>query len=223
LPRQSAAKAGLLLRGDGELCLVDDLAHTMQAIYLNEKSGGSGDSVEQFQKEFLLICNEHQNDGRALAFAFILYDFEHPQIAKILRDEDYWGALNAISGSYLTVFSFRQQNPNATFDNSRKFISDRFKVELPESNPSILFFQVVGDQIYESFVVDIESEMIEEAFIEIKHILLTAVKSVEQVLPENRRNKSGTFNLIVNAMAQRKAFLRIKKVVTFAKSVKELY
>jgi len=31
-----------------------------------------------------------------LAFAFILYDFENPQISKVFNDPDYWLNLNAI-------------------------------------------------------------------------------------------------------------------------------
>ncbi len=62
-------------------------------------------SFEEFWDRFLEICEEHRATGRALAFAFILYDFPHPQIIKMLRDTDYWRALDRLSGKHLTVFS----------------------------------------------------------------------------------------------------------------------
>ena len=194
----------------------------MVPIYLNGKSGKAGDSFEQFSHEFMAICRSHQEEARALAFAFILYDFDHPQIAKLLRDADYWKALNKISGKYLTVFSFLLRKPYGSFNDSRKFIKEHFAVELPELNPSILFFQVVNDHISEPFIVEIRAEMQEEAFIEVKSVLMDAVESVKEVRPEFRSNTTEIFNLIVNRLSQRKKFLRVKKVLAVAQSIRDI-
>jgi hypothetical protein len=61
-------------------------------------------SNDAFSQSIIDVCEKHRNDKRALAFAFILYDFENPQIFKILNDRNYWNALHIISGKYLSIY-----------------------------------------------------------------------------------------------------------------------
>jgi hypothetical protein len=194
----------------------------VHAIYLNTKTGGQGDSFAQFKNEFIEICATHHKQARALAFAFILYDFEHPQIAKMLDDRHYWNALNKISGRYLTVFAFRLTKSSGSFDDSRAFIKEQFGVDLPEANPSILFFQVADKRISDSFMVEIEAEMFEPAFIEVKEVLLAVVQSVENVQPEFRGNTTEIFDLIAGRLSQRRNFLRVKKLLTVGQAIREV-
>ncbi len=41
-------------------------------------------SNDAFAQSIIDVCEKHRDDKRALAFAFILFDFESPQIFKIL-------------------------------------------------------------------------------------------------------------------------------------------
>ena len=61
-------------------------------------------SADAFGRSIIDLCEKHRKEKRALAFAFVLYDFENPQILKILNDEIYWNALNSISGQYLSIY-----------------------------------------------------------------------------------------------------------------------
>jgi hypothetical protein len=209
----------------------------MVPIFLNAKGGREGYSFDEFGRKFETICHTHHKEGRALAFAFILYDFEHAEIAKVLHDEDYWNALNKISGKYLTVFSFHLakqyrgvarpasrvgRSSSGSFSDSKQFISELFGAELPSAKPVILFFQVTGDEISDPCVVEVRAETVEKAFLEIRSILSDAVESVERVLPEFRGNTAEVFNLIVTRLQQRKAALFIKKAVGVAGSVQDL-
>lgn len=72
-------------------------------------------SDEQFTqssfREYLLsLCEKHKKEGRALAFAFIVYDFEDNTIQEILGNERYWMSLDKISGKYLTIFYINSEN-----------------------------------------------------------------------------------------------------------------
>ena len=40
-------------------------------------------------------------------FGFIIYNEENPSIVKLLRDDDYWNALNSISGEKFYIFSVK--------------------------------------------------------------------------------------------------------------------
>ena len=51
-------------------------------------------------------------------------------------------------------------------------------------SPAILFFQVSGDSIRNKFVVNIKSEQVEAAFLELKKIIEKAVKHIEQANPD---------------------------------------
>lgn len=72
-------------------------------------SRGQGFEYEDFKKRFFEICNKHKSEARAMAFAFIVYKKENPEIIKILEDQDYWNALDAISGKFITVFSIKHK------------------------------------------------------------------------------------------------------------------
>lgn len=63
--------------------------------------------ANEFQERFLEGRAEHRDSGRALAFAFLLYDLRHPEVLKLLRGSDYWPALDSLSGEYQVVFSLQ--------------------------------------------------------------------------------------------------------------------
>ena len=43
---------------------------------------------ENLLDEILDICKQHKEEKRALAFAFLIYDFKDAAIHKVLKDED---------------------------------------------------------------------------------------------------------------------------------------
>ncbi|WPU92487.1 hypothetical protein SNE25_24475 [Mucilaginibacter sabulilitoris] len=57
-----------------------------------------------FYEYLLTICEKHKDESRALAFAFLIYDFKDHTVNKILKDKSYWNALDAISGKFLSIF-----------------------------------------------------------------------------------------------------------------------
>ncbi len=65
--------------------------------------------TEEFSRSIIEVCEKHRKENRALAFAFILYNFENPQIVKILNDKNYWNALNTISDHYLSIYYINSQ------------------------------------------------------------------------------------------------------------------
>jgi hypothetical protein len=201
----------------------------MISIYLSGKNRREGHTFDSFTEKFLSICNSHHKEQNALAFAFILYDFLSPQINKVLNDPDYWEALNSLSGKYLTVFSFHQpshirQNRRyeKTFLDVNAFIEKAFGSTQEAGKPSLLFFQVNNGEVVGSCAVKIESEKIEDAFLEIKGILTDAVSSIKNVQPEYFKNRNEIFNLMVNQMSQRKTIKVIKDIVGNIKAAKDV-
>ncbi len=66
--------------------------------------------AESFEKYIIETTKMHKEQGRALAFAFIIYDFDNHTINQILKKEDYWSSLDKISGKNLSVFYINSQN-----------------------------------------------------------------------------------------------------------------
>ena len=57
-----------------------------------------------FKNYLIQTCKQHREEGRALAFAFIIYDFENHTISEILEKRNYWNSLDKISGKKLSIF-----------------------------------------------------------------------------------------------------------------------
>lgn len=188
---------------------------------------------EEFKGAFESICRSHRAEGKALAFAFILYDFEHPELRKVLADDAYWYALNSISGKYLTVFSFhlpartgrgdRTPVRGSPFADANHYVAELFGVTLPQSRPLILFFQIHANTISEPYLYVLKGDSMVEMFHEIRDALSDAVESVQSVRPEFRDNTEGIFNLIKNSLKQRKLAGKAKGVIKLAIRVKEIF
>jgi len=187
------------------------------------------------------ICKAHRKEKRALAFAFILYDLRNPQVAKALRDPDYWRALDDISGKYLTVFSIHtrstEQNPYRQFNQSDRLdymswvTSERFEdgrevleryFDLGNSVrlPAALFFQVANSEVMGSRLVQLREKRTEDTFLEIKDIIRCAANAVSEVTEENYGNDYEIFQLIEEKLRDREFDAKLSKIVGSAISLK---
>lgn len=183
-------------------------------------------SNDAFSQSIIDICEQHRKGKRALAFAFILYDFENPQIFKILEDRNYWNALNAISGQYLSIYYIHSREN--TFGQDLAVINEReqrglYPIEgknnlstvLPMLKnylalnedvkiPSILFFQVEGPLISDYFLIELFEEKIEESFLELKSYIESAVYRLKMIEPENYDNFQPIFESLKKSVKSTK-------------------
>lgn len=215
----------------------------MYTVLLNSEN--EAHNYQSFHNKFLQICKEHKEDDRALAFAFILYDFENAQISKVLQDKDYWLSLNTISGKYLTVFSLhykptvrykrmkgfgsgkrvlgymtsivQNQNPS---ESSNELIEKYFGKGVSVKYPAVLFFQVHRDEIIGHTLIQLEEQEIEQAFIELKNYLSKAVETLKMISKENKGNSKEIFSLLESTVVGERtkviAIKRIKKITNLA-------
>jgi hypothetical protein len=175
-----------------------------------EELGPSG-----LKEKIFNICEKHHAENRAIAFAFILFDFENPHVSEVLSNFKYWKALDSISGNYLSVFhlhtkdeffaedlkrfdGFQTRSMHSIGLNTSIIGKLRFSID-PNENiklPSILFFQTDGKMVLDYFLVELKEETIEKSFLEIKSYIKSAVDSLLEVASENRTKKQTIFNLI---------------------------
>jgi len=190
-------------------------------------------STDAFGQSIIDVCEKHRKENRALAFAFIIYNFENPQISKILNDKNYWNAINTISGKYLSIYYIHSYEN--TFGEDLLTISDyeqrglypiesknsldtvlpmlKRYLELDEDvkNPSILFFQVEGNLISDYFIIKLLEEKIEESFLELKDYISSAVERLKMIDPKYYGNIQTIFESLkhgVRSTNLRKVFFK---------------
>lgn len=164
--------------------------------------------------DILGLCEEHQSEGRALAFGFLFFDERNPHIRKMLNDHDYWLALDSISGKYLSIFYIVQNSYvfgqdlieaedverrglfQLELEQIRPMLKHYFAVEEKIKLPTVMFFQVRNGMITDYFWVELFEEKIEESFIELKSYISTAIQGLKSIKVENFNNSTEIFNLL---------------------------
>jgi hypothetical protein len=191
-----------------------------------------GLSPKDLQSKIIEICEGHHSENKALAFAFILFDFDSPQVSKVLSDFKYWKALDMISGNYLSIFHLHTKEELFAED-LRRFDGTVFKglqnlgigpsvlaklkffIEPGEDvrTPSILFFQTDGKFVSDYYVVELKEEKVENSFIEIKTYIKAAVDSISNVTAENRGNRQPIFKLIESGLKSEQLMKKFNKQI----------
>lgn len=184
-----------------------------------------------FSHGIIELCEKHREESRALAFAFLIYDFCNPQIIKVLEDVDYWNALNTISGKYLSIYYIHSReeqfaedlvgaddfetrgmhpiNAGGSFSHVLPMLKTYLALDKNVKLPSILFFQVEGKLISDYFLIELSEERIEKSFIELKNYILAAVERLQMIDPENY----GNFQPIFDSLKQGVESTRFRKVL----------
>ena len=167
---------------------------------------------ESLLNEILSQCQTQKNNNKALAFAFIIYDFKDAEVRKVLRDNDYWDALNEISGNKLGIFhldasvSLNGHLPNININREyvqtiNTKIRQLLNIEDSIKTPYIIFFQVDNDgKILDSYLISLKEDDINKSFLEQKKLIQAAVDSIIDVKDENRNENQAIFNLIKNTI-----------------------
>jgi hypothetical protein len=213
----------------------------MYPILLNSENKGY--SFHAFYQRFIEICEEHKTSKKAMVFAFILYDFENAQIAKILEDKDYWLSLNSISGSYLTVFSlhykpkvrYRRKKDDGMvlyhmtsvrdFHNpseSANILIRQYFGHIEVKYPAVLFFQIQDGQVLDHTLIELNEEEIGPAFLELKTYIKSAVDALKKIEDENKENHQEIFELVKGNVRSERSIKVAKRTVRKITSLTEL-
>ncbi len=204
----------------------------MQSIYVNSNKG----EYKYFKENLIELCNQFRDQDRALAFAFILYDFKSPQVKKVIEDSDYWNALNVISGKHLTVFTLHyKERPrykpknilttlismpifrppeNEIDDIMIRYFDNRQKIQYP----AILFFQVDQNKVIDTMMVGLKHEKVEDSFLEIKKYLSRGVEALSRIDPQNKSNHKEIFDCLELEISNFQSMKLIQRMTRLAGS-----
>lgn len=171
--------------------------------------------------EAVLIVNAKKYS--AMAYAFIVYDFNNPSIRKVLNDKHYLQDLDQLTGIYISLFYINSQEKKyknnlrypvlSPFVKANELLRQQFDIDASLETPFIIFFQVDGDKIIEHFIIKLKAEKLEESFFEFRSNLRDAVKSLKHVTKENFQNRREMFELLVAELKSAKFYKFIEKKI----------
>ena len=138
-------------------------------------------------------------------YGFIMYTSAHPYITKVLRDDDFWNALDEISGENWPIFAIRPLTkgsygfPNVPpgyvgfmkmewkEPNENKKYLDFFSLKNTEQLPCFIAFKFNDDETIEQVVYKLNNDSEQGAFDSLRTIVELITNTESQILPEYKR------------------------------------
>lgn len=154
----------------------------MHPIQLQEGSRGIGMGYEQFVRTFTATCNEHLNEGRARAFAFVFYDMSNGIVRRALTEAHGFKALHEQSGSEMTLFYLHDKAVAAHWRSFNREFLDALGVADQAIPPCVVFFRVHGDEIEDVSIYKVDDHTDDPVLVvaEIQGYVASAIKQMNQ-------------------------------------------
>jgi hypothetical protein len=171
-------------------------------------------------------------------FGVILYTDEHPNVKKALNDEDYWKALDEISGKKWSIFSSSQKKgemgypdfPPNTIGYMRliwkepkknKVLLEEFELENTQALPLFIAFTESGNRILKT-QIEINDNSKDEAYNSIKDIISDITHAVENINPEDIKNSDEIYSTVSRILRNKIRWETLKKRFELLRWIKTL-
>jgi hypothetical protein len=189
-------------------------------------------SGNEFVASLLSLCDEFADKLSILTFGFIIFDETTPEYRKILRDKDYWEALDNASGNKMIIFAISDQRKKVErlpIEHSRStshwimgvnpskitgpkkltksyshLLNTVFKSESLLVYPSVLFFQVEDGKIYDYRLVPLKRGDIWESMNEVQKLFESIAKVLDRIRPKYYENRHEIFQLVKEELLNQK-------------------
>ncbi len=188
---------------------------------------------------FESIVEEYKaKDGVAHMFGIILYTDEHPNIKKVLRDDDYWLSFHELTGDRFCVFSIKPEKgayempspppgvmammvPIWHEPSENKKLLDLFNIENTKHLPVLLLFTKFKDE-YLKIELKLNDTSIDTAYNSTKEQLQFSCDAINQIKSENLDNPEGLFAALSLHNDHRNSWQVVKKGVDIYAYIKQL-
>ena len=176
-----------------------------------------------------IIEDLEKNPEIVKVFGAIVYSDAHAHIKKVLRDEDYWKALDKISGNRWAIFSarallgrreIRGGGPPGTVsmmiqvwiepEDNKKLI-EALGLETTEKPVFVIFTRLSNGEILKS-VIELYDDEIENTYQRIKNIVQDITSSIEQIEQKNIPDYESVFNAVDMTVQRIKTIDTLKRM-----------
>lgn len=130
----------------------------MYPVQMQAGERGIGMGYDQFVETFQAVCNEHLQDGRARAFAFVFYDMGHGVVRDALRQADGFHRLHEKTGQDVTLFYLHDQAVDAHWRSFNLAFMAALGITGQAVTPCMVFFRISGENIEDVSIYAIDGE-----------------------------------------------------------------
>jgi hypothetical protein len=160
-------------------------------------------AVENFEKDPTVVK----------VFGAIIYSNRHPHIKKVLKDEDYWLALDNISGTRWAIFAARAVEgrtkisgggPSGSLGlmlqvwvepSQNEKLIEYLEIKSTEKPLFVVFTRLKNGNILKS-ILNLDDSSIEKAYDRLNNIIRDVTSSVEKIEKENIEDYESIFNAV---------------------------
>jgi hypothetical protein len=142
----------------------------MIPIYEQGDGRGIGYNLDSFVARFESICQQHIDENRAKAFAFIFYDFTNRALRKILKDQGAFAKLDRLSGNNLSIFYLHTGTQHAVERFNNEFLS-RLQLKDQATPPCVVFFKQNGQNFHDFSTAQLDNTNLLHGFQELYSIV----------------------------------------------------
>lgn len=157
----------------------------MIPIYEQGTGRGIGHGLDSFLERFASICDEHLEQGRAKAFAFIFYDFTNDALRQILRDQGVFARLDRLAGTNLSIFYLHSGSAQAV-ESFNSYFFRELGIEEQASLPCVVFFRVHNGVVEDVEIAQLESADLIHGFSELYESIEPFVRGGNAAPSESR-------------------------------------
>ena len=186
------------------------------------------------------IVKQHvPQEGAASVYGIVLFTDSHPNIKKIVYDDDYWRALDEISGGKWVIFCTRARQGKIGFSppppgvyaemapiwkepKENKDLIDIFDLKSTQRFPLLLVFAFGQDGELLKNNLSLSDASVNEAYNSIKTAVKTVTDALEAVHEKNLKNALGVHSAVSLAVQNAKDWAKVKKGVRFWQWLKSI-
>lgn len=174
------------------------------------------------------------------AFGLILYTDSHPHVKKVISDNEYWAALDEISGPNWPIFSIKPRQGKVGFPDippgymgmmipvwkeprENKEVLEAFGLKSTKELPKLIVFCLGANKEVYYHQISLKDKTVEEAYSSLKDAIEAATTAIDDILPENSKNAEGihaALNLTINSHKQWELLKRGWDMFNFVKNLK---
>ena len=202
---------------------------------LTERYGKGASTMDSLST---IVENFRASDGVAHIFGVMLYTDEHPNIKKVLRDDDYWQSFHELTGDRFCVFSVKPKKgvyempspppgmcammmPIWHEPSDNKKLLEVFELEDTKSLPMLILFTIHEGE-YLKIELKLDDSSVESAYKSIKEQLEFSCNAINQIKVENLNNPQGLYAALSMHNDHKNKWSFIKKGIDIYAYIKNL-
>lgn len=182
-----------------------------------------------------LVLEHGKDESVAELYGVILFTDEHPNIKKVLRDEDYWLSFNEITGNRFCVFSIKPAPGKYECPHYSKgtvgfmveiwkepkenlLLIDLFGIKNTEKLPALILFTKIDDE-YWTINLPLNDDSVSSSKNSISERMKFVTSVLEEINEDNLKNPEGLFAAMSLSVDEQIKWKRVGKLFNLYKLI----